>query len=405
MYGYYESIPGFRYWDTKAWKQYIQEYVTPIYSATTVFLDVRHELAPYLNHSLDTLADSKKELLSFLIGGIKNGEYTKYSLARLIRLLFGIYVDPQEFSNAVANLGQEGLREVTIKEEKKDDAAFFRLINGLNKLSENVLELADIEPTNIPVDSGEVISNPERLLDVLTEFYKSCVLISANHNYYTFFIVSTRGTHWRFLRGGYKKLEENIGILKEFLGLEELFVPETDKGDIQRDYTIWSHSQGSIADSIFLIQFGLWAGFNFRDLLRTNKTIEEALRYITPKPENLAESYMRLVKENVPNLEQISIGNEKFYPEDTYKLEIEGLWVVRWPDETLLSTDVTKGIGNRHILIKSEQEKPKLPLIEFLDRIGPYLFVEYGEIAKHPKYDRYLMYYGNIPMNAIWWLG
>jgi len=401
MCGYYESIPGFRYWDIGAWKQYIQEYVAPIYSATIVLLDVRHELAPYINHTLDTLANSKQDLLPFLIGGIKKGEYTKYSLAKLIRLLFGIYVDPQEFSNAVANLGEEGLREVTIKEEKKDDAVFFRLINGLNKLSENVLELADIEPTNISVDSDEVISNPGRLLDVLTEFYKSCVSVSANHNYYTFFIASTRGTHWRFLREGYKKLEENIGMLKEFLGLEELFVPETSKGDIQRDYTIWSHSQGSIADSIFLIQFGLWAGFNFRDVLRTNKAIEEALRYITPKPENLPESHMRLVRENVPNLEQISIGNERFYPKDTYRLEIERLWIVSWPDETYLNS--VDGYSKRYA-IERESKKPKLSLIEFLDKIGPYLFTGYSEIAKHPKYDRYLVYYGNIPINASRWL-
>lgn len=133
MCGYYESVPRFRYWDVEAWKQYIQEYVAPIYSATTALLDVRHELAPYLNHSLDTLANSKKELLPFLIGGIKDGEYTKYSLARLIRLLFGIYVDPFEFSNAVTNLGEEGLKEVMIKEEKRDDAVFFRFINGLHK--------------------------------------------------------------------------------------------------------------------------------------------------------------------------------------------------------------------------------------------------------------------------------
>ncbi len=402
MCGYYESIPGFRYWDVEAWKQYIQEYVAPIYSVATVLLDVRHELAPYLNHSLDTLANSKKELLPFLIGGIKEGEYTKYSLARLIRLLFGIYVDSLEFSNALANLGKEGLKDVTIKAEKKDDAVFFRFINGLNKLSENVLELADVEPTNIPIASEEVISNPGRLLDVLTEFYKSCVSISANHNYYTFFIVSTRGTHWRFLREGYKKLEENIDELGGFLGLEELFIPETEKKDIERDYTIWSHSQGSIADNIFWIQLGLWGRFTFRNVLKTNKAIEEALKYITPKPEDLAESYVRLVRENVPNLEQISIGNEKFYPKDTYRLEIEGLWVVRWPDETYLNSVDSY---SKKYATERESRKPKLSLVEFLDKIGPYLFTGYSEIAKHPKYDRYLMYYGNIPMNAVWWLG
>lgn len=402
MCGYYESVPRFRYWDVEAWKQYIQEYVAPIYSATTALLDVRHELAPYLNHSLDTLANSKKELLPFLIGGIKDGEYTKYSLARLIRLLFGIYVDPFEFSNAVTNLGEEGLKEVMIKEEKRDDAVFFRFINGLHKLSENVLELADIKPTNIPVASDNVTSNPNRLLDVLTELYKSCVSISANHNYYTFFIVSTRGTHWRFLREGYKKLEENVDELRGFLGLDELFIPETDKKDIQRDYTIWSHAPGSIADNIFWIQIGLWGRFNFGNFLKTNKVIEDALKYITPKPEDLAESYIRLVKENVPNLEQISIGNEKFYPKDTYRLEIEGLWVVRWPNETYLNS--VDNYSKRYAT-ERESRKPKLSLIEFLDKIGPYLFVGYAEIAKHPKYEGYLRYYGNIPMNAVWWLG
>ncbi len=402
MCGHYESIPGFRYWEVEAWKQYIQENVAPIYSITTTLLDVRRELAPYINHSLDILANSKEELLHFLVGGIKDRDYTKYSLARLTRLLLGIYVDPSEFSNAVSNLGEEGLMEVTIREEKRDDAVFFQLINGLNKLSEHVLELAEIEPMNISIPSDEVISNPNQLLEVLKEFYKSCISLSTNHNYYTFFIVSTRGTHWKFLREGYKKLDGSMGELKEFLGLGELFIPETDKKDIQRDYTIWGHAPESIADSIFLIQLGLWGRFNFRNVLKTNKAIEEALKYITPKPEDLTESYVRLVRENVPNLEQISIGNEKFYPKDTYRLEIEGLWVVRWPDETYINS--VDSYSKRYAT-ERESRKPKLSLVEFLDKIGPYLFTGYSEIAKHPKYNRYLMYYGNIPMNAVWWLG
>ncbi len=155
-----------------------------------------------------------------------------------------------------------------VKAEKKENSVFLRLINGLNRLSGHVLELADIDPLEISIPpSDEIIKQPEKILDVLKEFYRFSISLSANHNYYTFFIVSNRGTHWRALREGYHKLEENLGEIKGFLGLEEIFIPETGKEDVQKDYTIWSHSRDSIADSIYWMQFGLWGRFNFETVI------------------------------------------------------------------------------------------------------------------------------------------
>ncbi|WP_297420835.1 hypothetical protein [Thermococcus sp.] len=86
------------------------------------------------------------------------------------------------------------------------------------------------------------------------------------------------------------------------------------------------------------------------------------------------------MKEALGSLDELRIGNEWFYSKNTYDLKIDGLWVTM-------------------------RSNTKLSLIEFLDRIGPYLFTGYGEISRHPKHKGYLRYYGNIPMNAVWWLG
>ncbi|WP_297489771.1 hypothetical protein [Thermococcus sp.] len=404
MCGYYESISGFRYWDVKAWKQYIQQNIAPLYSITTTLLEVRDELAPYTGNSFGVITNSRRELLPFLAGGIKDGDYSKYSLAKLTRLIYGLYVDPREFSSAVSSLGEEGLSEVVVKAEEKESSVFLRLISGLNRLSGNVLELADIGPSEISIpSSGEIIKQPEKILDVLKEFYRFSISFSANHNYYTFFIVSTRGTHWKALREGYHKLEENLDEIKEFLGLEEIFIPETGKEDVQRDYTIWSHSRGEIAESIYSMQIGLWGRFNFEVETEINKPIEDALRYITKNPEDLAKGHIRLVKDALGDPREIHIGNERFYPKDSYDLKIEGLWITDWPNETLISS-VSATSAARDVL-KREHSKPKLSFIEFLDQLGPYLFTGYGEISRHPKHKEHLKYYGNIPMNAVWWLG
>jgi len=407
MCGYYESISGFRYWDVKAWKQYIQQNIAPLYSITTTLLEVRDEFTPYIGNSLDVIANSRRELLPFLAGGIKDGDYSKYSLAKLTRLIHGLYVDPREFSSAVSSLGEEGLSEIVVKAEKKENSVFLRLISGINRLSGHVLELTDIGSSEISIHSSdEIIKQPEKILDVLKEFYRFSISLSANHNYYTFFIVSTRGTHWRVLREGYHKLEENLDEIKEFLGLEEIFIPETGKEDVQRDYTIWSHSGDSIADSIYSMQIGLWGRFNFEVVTGINKPIEDALRYITKNPEDLAKGHIRLVKDALGDPREMHIGNERFYPKDSYDLKIGGLWITDWPNETLISdAKFTNATGVARDVIISEHSKPKLSFIEFLDQLGPYLFTGYGEISRHPKHKEHLRYYGNIPMNAVWWLG
>lgn len=393
---YYDTIQDFRYWDVKAWKGYIKEYVRPIHESTATLLKLRDELSPYIGSSLNSVREADERLLPFFIGGIdEDGNYWERSLAKLIRLMFGIYVEPREFSGTVAMAGEEGFREVKVIEEE-EKLSFLRLIRGLNKFSGDALQKAGIEVEE-PETVDEILQNPNKLLDVLKELYKACISFSANHNYYTLFIVSTASIHWGYLLTAYPKLYEHFEKIRDFLGLEPIFAPETDS----KYYTIWGHRAGGIADDLYGMQMGLWAFFDFEDLLKDSKEIEEVFKYITSKPENLTEEYLKRTKALVRE-EEISFSKNKdsrFYLKNKYRLTIRGLWITSWPNEFLINTYPAE---SKRYIIEREYSKPKIPLIDFLDRISPWLFLGLSALTKTEREDE-LYYIGNVPKRAKWW--
>jgi len=205
MESYYDTIPNFRYWDVEAWKDYLREYVVPIYKSTAILLELRDELLPYAGKSLKVVKDNDERLLPFFVGGIdENGNYKKRSLARLIRLMFGIYVEPREFSSAVKEAGEKGLKAVRIKSKDEKEISFLRMIKGLKESSDTILQKAKIETQHLP-KVGELLQDPDKLLDILKDLYKACVSFSVNHNYYTFFVISTASIHWKYLIAAYTK--------------------------------------------------------------------------------------------------------------------------------------------------------------------------------------------------------
>jgi hypothetical protein len=207
MESYYDSIPEFQYWDISSWKSYLEDIVQPIYKSTQVMLKLKSKIAQYVEKSLKFVKTSEDKLLPFFVGGIdKDGNYKERSLAKLIKLMFGVYIDPKRFVDIVSILGEEGLKDVKVN--KVESTAFLKLVQYLNKFSSEILRNAGIKTEVSKVD--EIVQDPNKLLDILKEFYKACIHFSSNHNYYTFFVVSTASIHWKYLVTAYPKLENHF---------------------------------------------------------------------------------------------------------------------------------------------------------------------------------------------------
>lgn len=427
MGSYYDTIPNFRYWDVNAWKDYLKEYVVPIHETTAILLELRDELLPYVGKSLKAVKDNDERLLPFFVGGInENGDYKERSLEKLIKLMFGIYVEPREFVSIMKSVGEEGFETIIINDEEEENVCFLRLIKTLKILTEEILENVGVNITEFEIRNREriekIINNPREILELLKQLYGAIVKFNAHTNPYTFFIMSTSGVHWRYLREAYPKLSENFENIGEFLGLKELFVPDTRSGKIKREYTIWGHAPEGIADSLYKMQITLWLFFDFSKqsmfieteeskklrhyisttslkpreaylLLTSTKNpkieppiIREILSYVVPEPENLLEHYKKNTQEallqmktNVPKgLERLGMYDVK------YIIDVEGIKVVRYQNE--YSPNYYKHVD----------EKPNVSLIELLDWLGPRLFLNVDKII--PTH-LHLFYYPNFLNN------
>jgi len=274
------------------------------------------------------------------------------------------------------------------------------MIKGLNRFSDIVLQRAKLQTQHLPkVD--ELLQDPNKLLDILKDLYKACVSFSANHNYYTFFAINTTNIHWKYLITAYSKLRENFGELKEFLGLEPIFVPDVESEDIKKSYTIWGHKIGGIAHNLYRMQVRLWLFFdlsedaigmrNHGDIYPSQ--IKEVFAYVVSEVENLRQGYISFVEKYLPQhaISRISGLKRLGEYEVEYYLKIKGVFILEY-------WDTYSSSYYKHI---HEQAKCSLP--EFLDVFGPRLFLGLSVIIPTKKPD-VLIYDDNFIKHAERWL-
>ncbi|AMM54471.1 hypothetical protein [Pyrococcus kukulkanii] len=389
--GYYEEIPGFEYWNVEAWKKYIRDYIGPIYSTTKTLLKLKDYLERYVGKSLKAVKEDDERVLKFFVGGIdESGNYTERSLAKLIRLMYGIYVEPTEFVSAVEAVGEEGLEGVEVLKEK-EESGFLKLIEKLNDLSSGVLEKSGTKVEVTP--TGEILTSPNKLLDVLKELYEASVSFSVPYNPYTFFILTTNDAHWRALKSMYTKLPEVFEKLSDLLGLEPIFIPPVDSEKLRKEYTIWSHKIGGIANRIYKMQTTLWVYFSFHDYWYFRKVAErtlEVFKFITPSPEDLLITYAKTVKEALKDWQEIEkVPNE-------FKEAIKpGRIGTNYYILILRGSIITKihyEAGSRN----SRDYKGEFSLLRLLDILAPPLLLGNVKIMPTNKNPNALIYYKGI---------
>ena len=287
----YDKIEGFEYWNVEAWKKFIREYILPLHTATSKLLKLRDLILSVVEGSgrttLSEVENKRKELLPFFLGGVKeDGEYKEDSLARLIKLTLGFYIDPRMW---ITLEKQEGIRAFDYITIEVVNTKFLDFITKLNNTSQVILKLAGIaydETQKLEVKT--IIQKPERILEVLKDIYVSCLRVDAGHNYYMFFILSIEKMPRKLMETAYPKLHDNFDELKSFLGMEKYFEPKIEKRELKNAYTVWIYSKEGLGKAIYDLNEVIWNYFN-------DEEIEEVWRFISINIPNLRQNFKEIV--------------------------------------------------------------------------------------------------------------
>jgi hypothetical protein len=291
----YDIIEGFEYWNSEAWKKFIKDYIIPLRNSAVTFLKLKdHILKTAEIGDKTTLSEIEKrrsDILPFLLGGIKeDGEYKDNSLAKIVKLVLGIYINPKEWINLEKEEGIKAFDYIYIRTE---NTTFLEFLKKLDEISSRILNIIGEEPKDIQeTEIEEIIKKPEKMLEIIRGIYIKCLQVSANHSYYTFFTISTRTLPFKYMIAAYPKLQPVFGELKDFLGLVKIFEPKIEEKIKKDEYTIWSHSEKGLCDSIYKLNNSIWDYF-------TNENVKNVFSYSVPTVRNLKEEYIQKVKQKL----------------------------------------------------------------------------------------------------------
>lgn len=260
----YDDIEGFEYWNIEAWKRFIQQNIVPLHQAASQLLNLREYTAEVLGSeggmSLSEVEEKSRYLLPFLLGGItEDGEYKENSLAKLARMIFGFYVNPKEW---VTLEKETGIRASDYVKTYAEKTLFSEFLSKIKEITSTIIKLAGIKIAQLGGEGDfREIQDPDKILNIIKTIYMKSLEVSANHNYYTFFILSTRKLPWKHLKKAYPRIESNFDVIKGFLGVERYFKPELKEEDKKRDYTIWTYLEKGLGMTIYELNKLIWDSF------------------------------------------------------------------------------------------------------------------------------------------------
>ncbi|AIU70495.1 hypothetical protein TEU_09230 [Thermococcus eurythermalis] len=358
MESYYDNVPEFRYWDVSAWRKYIEKYIGRIYTITEALLQFREHLKTWEG---ERLSEVPEEYRKFFIGGVTEEGPSENALSWLVWSVYGAGIT--EFDKLrdmlKANEHEGALQICQVRFIDEDSVEFLKFLKKANHLSKDILSKALITvPTSFsPYD---LVRNPREFVKAIGELYLASANFSAAHNYYTFFIISTRNIHYKYLLTAYPRLETNFGVVREFLKLEPMFEPSIEIESLRRKYTIWTHSKGGLADKIYSLNELVMETFNFPE--NRKHRIKRILKYAIQEPEDLKLTYYQLAKDALEKV--VADVEAKLYHQfNTNKL-------------TITINDLSVTVGNKY----GFQRTMSLPL--FLNTIGPWLFLGLGKLER-----------------------
>jgi len=370
------------YSDKGKWKKFVEDYIIPLRGST----DALVEYWNYLKEEIDCVPfneiENKKDenFKTILLGGVKeNGDYSERSLALFYHKFFGARLSNlQEYLISQ----REGVTsQVTGAVEESEFMKFVKNISEKTKAivesaSQNgLIDAIDLETSKIDFD--EFIKEPEKVAELIKDFYNNALKITVNYNPYTLFLWTIRKITRRYLETAYPELreEEKFEALKSFVGLEKYFEPEIEEKTendkkVKRDYTIWHLPENSFGGRVCGLNEVIWEYLGKEDFRKD-------LDFLFERVIDLRADFMERVKKAIndckfPEYVRISDKHKMYVPRSggsydylsTYIYTISGIILSSFR----YSGYSTSGNYNHR------EEECSINLLQLFDDLSPLLF-------------------------------
>jgi len=282
----YDDLIGFDYTDPDAWGEFAREQLLPLHTSILRVMGLREHLEAEGAH-LAKKARDDLYIRQAILGGVSDsGDYRENSLARVYRELLGIYINPKEWVS-LTERGMDAFEKIGCSFE---DTEYLRFISDLKSRLEALLLRLGISPQE--ADEKEAIGllqDPDALVREVVGILDGAVALTANHCYHTLFTLHTRQIPRKYIVQAYPRLANKLDGVASFLGLEPKFTPEIDDEAVKKDYTVWGHASGKIADALFELNWYVW-GF-FKKIAYSTSPTKDVLSTLGFEAKNLAEVY------------------------------------------------------------------------------------------------------------------
>jgi len=296
----YDQAEGFvDYTSRDVWRDYVKSQVTPLWRDTLILKEFLENLTnEFQGLSLNNVGE---EDLPLLLGGVvpsREEVYRRNSLAKLYSRFFGLKLS--DLQSWVLGGGVVGGEMKVVVEE----TSFTRFINELFKWLDRAVRyqtLVEYKEPTVPYD--ELKKDPQKLKVLVSNFYQAALGISANYNYHTFFLWSTRQIPYKFMEAAYPRIDQMMGFLQREFGLAELKwnAPFSEDSELYNEYMIWCFPEynprsegksfgGAICKASEVIWENIRKGYSPTDL-------ENTLSTLFSRVPDLKKEYVECVKE------------------------------------------------------------------------------------------------------------
>jgi len=336
----YDEIEGFiDYTDEEEWKAYIKNFVVPLWEFSWLLKEYFEELKGEFDNL--PLNEVKEEDRPLLLGGIRPTSdeiYSRNSLAKFYLKFFGLKLKDLQSWILQQQYG-EALTEIVVEVVETKFVKFVReVFNLLDYALQYQTLVSDFEEPEF--DYEKLKRNPEKVKDLIKEFYQALLNITLNYNYGTFFLCSINQVTYRYMKAAYPRIDQILEFLQSEFGLVELdwnnpINPETQ---IFRDYTIYCFPEynprrpgKSFGGVICVLNEFIWESFFYE-----HKYLNESLGMLFGEIPNLKEEFKERVKSQLP---------ERYYSwiyfkgvqasESSYRIEESGKTLMEMLDENM----------------------------------------------------------------------
>ena len=299
----YDEIEGFIDYTNKGeWKNYIENFVIPLWKFSWLLKEYFEELKREFDNL--PLSEVKEEDKPLLLGGIRPVSeeiYSRDSLAKFYLRFFGVRLKDLQ-SWILQQQHGETLTEITIEVVETE---FIKLVKEIFDILDYALQhqtlVSNFEEPQLSYE--KLKRNPEKVKELIKEWYQALLNLSVNHNYGTFFICSINQVTYRFMKSAYPRIDQIFDFLQNEFGLIELdwnnpINPETQTF---KDYTIYCFPEynprkrgKSLGGAIVKLNELLWNKFSY------SSEVKETLSMLFGEVQNLKEEFRERVKSQLP---------------------------------------------------------------------------------------------------------